>query len=223
MSLLRRTGTSRNNIEWYSSTNSSGQYLQRISTNRNDISFIQISSNGTYNLLNRISNGINDIQWKNTTFSFSGNLTKVGSLIQELLNCEYTTSWIMFTSERADRYHTMGGRRPTGMSYTKNTVSWQNNYNGTGISYNDNLTGYYFGFSTTTSDNADMIANELMKFNKFNYYNTDYNIIKNKQIWQHESIKYRDGSGVVRNGHVGLVQINRIMSFSKYYTTITFS
>ena len=72
MSLLRRTGTGRNNIDWYNaSSNSSGQYLQRISTNRNDISFINISSNGTYNILERYNNSRNSIRWNNTTFSFT--------------------------------------------------------------------------------------------------------------------------------------------------------
>ena len=70
MSLLRRTGTSRNNIEWYNTSNSSGNYLRRTNNGRNDISWLNISTSGTYNLLNRISNGINDIQWKNTIFSF---------------------------------------------------------------------------------------------------------------------------------------------------------
>ena len=72
MSILRRTGTGRNNIDWYNaSSNSSGKYLRRTSNGRNDISFLNISSNGTYNILNRNSTGRNDISWKNTSFSFT--------------------------------------------------------------------------------------------------------------------------------------------------------
>ena len=71
MSLLRRTGNNRNNIDWYNaSSNSSGKYLRRTGTSRNNISWLQVSTSGTYNLLNRTSNGRNNIQWKNTTFSF---------------------------------------------------------------------------------------------------------------------------------------------------------
>ena len=47
-----------------------GQYLRRTSTGRNDISFIQISSNGTYNILERYSTSRNSIRWNNVSFSF---------------------------------------------------------------------------------------------------------------------------------------------------------
>ena len=70
MSLLYRNGTGRNNIAWGGGTTTSGKYLRRTGTSRNSISFIQISSNGTWNILNRTSSGRNNIQWKNTTFNF---------------------------------------------------------------------------------------------------------------------------------------------------------
>ena len=71
MSLLRRTGNNRNNIDWYNaSSNSSGKYLRRTGTSRNNISWLQVSTSGTHNILNRTSNGRNNIQWKNTVFSF---------------------------------------------------------------------------------------------------------------------------------------------------------
>ena len=64
-----RTGTGRNNIEWGGGSTTSGQYLRRISTGRNDINYINISSNGTYNILERIDTSINSIRWNNLTFS----------------------------------------------------------------------------------------------------------------------------------------------------------
>ena len=70
MSLLRRTGTGRNNIAWGGSTSTAANYLRRTGTGRNNISYINISSNGTWNILNRTSTGRNNIAWQNTTFSF---------------------------------------------------------------------------------------------------------------------------------------------------------
>ena len=70
MSLLYRTGAGRNNIAWGGGTSSAATYLRRISTGRNDISYISISTSGTYNILNRTSTGRNNIAWQNTTFSF---------------------------------------------------------------------------------------------------------------------------------------------------------
>ena len=87
MSLLRRTGNNRNNIDWYNaSSNSSGKYFKRTGTSRNNVQWIQVSSNGTHNLLNRTSTGRNNISWKNTTFSFE----TYQSLAQEADSLKYT-------------------------------------------------------------------------------------------------------------------------------------
>ena len=87
MSLLRRTGNGRNNIDWFNaSSNSSGKYFKRTGTSRNNVQWINISSNGTHNLLNRTSSGRNNISWKNTTFSFE----TYQSLAQEADSLKYT-------------------------------------------------------------------------------------------------------------------------------------
>ena len=72
MSLLRRTGNGRNNIDWYNaSSNSSGKYFKRTGTSRNNVQWINISSNGTHNLLERYNTTRNGIRWDNITFNFS--------------------------------------------------------------------------------------------------------------------------------------------------------
>ena len=70
MSLLRRTGNGRNNIDWNGNNTTAGKYLRRTNTGINNISWLQISSNGTHNLLNRTGTGRTNILWKNTTFNF---------------------------------------------------------------------------------------------------------------------------------------------------------
>lgn len=71
MSWLRRTGTGRNNISWGGGSTTSGNYLRRTGTSRNSIQWLNISSNGTHNILERTNNtNRNSIRWINTTFTF---------------------------------------------------------------------------------------------------------------------------------------------------------
>ena len=70
MSYLYRNGTGRNNIVWGGGTTTSLNYLRRTGTSINSIQWYTISTSGTYNILNRISSGRNNIQWKNTVFNF---------------------------------------------------------------------------------------------------------------------------------------------------------
>ena len=81
MSLLYRTGAGRNSIAWGGGTTTSAYYLRRTGTSRNDISFINISSNGTYNILERYSTSRNDIRWNNIVFSFFTDLTGAPSML----------------------------------------------------------------------------------------------------------------------------------------------
>ena len=71
MSYLMRNGTGRNNIVWGGGTTTSANYLRRTGTSLNSISFINISSNGTYNILERYSTSRNSIRWNNIVFSFA--------------------------------------------------------------------------------------------------------------------------------------------------------
>ena len=97
MSLLYRNGTGRNNIAWGGSTSTAATYLRRTSTGRNDISYISISSNGTYNILNRTSTGRNNISWINTTFSLTQTEINCRNFISYLNNRSYVSS-IGFTA-----------------------------------------------------------------------------------------------------------------------------
>ena len=90
MSLLYRTGNGRNNIAWGGSTSTAATYLRRTSIGRNDISYINISSNGTYNILNRTGTGRNNISWINTIFNFGTNLSGY-PLYSRTLTDGYTT------------------------------------------------------------------------------------------------------------------------------------
>ena len=72
MSSLIRTGPGRNNIKWGGGKSTKAKYLRRTGTSRNSISWIDINSNGTYNVLERTSTGRNNIRWYNTQFSFIG-------------------------------------------------------------------------------------------------------------------------------------------------------
>ena len=84
-----RNGTGRNNIVYGGNNTTSGNYLRRTSTGRNDISFININNTSTtINALERISTGINDIRWNNLTFSFfSRNFCFILSFVFENLGC----------------------------------------------------------------------------------------------------------------------------------------
>ena len=72
MSYLIRTGTGRNNISYGGGKSTKAKYLRRTGTGRTNISWIDINSNGTYNVLERTGNSRNNIRWYNTQFSFVG-------------------------------------------------------------------------------------------------------------------------------------------------------
>ena len=58
MSLLYRNGTGRNNVAWGGSISTAANYLRRTGTGRNDITYLNISTSGTWNLLERTASGI---------------------------------------------------------------------------------------------------------------------------------------------------------------------
>lgn len=70
MSWLMRNGTGRNNIAWGGGNTTKANYLRRTASGRNDISFINVTSNGTHNLLERTDTGRNNIRWNNLAFNF---------------------------------------------------------------------------------------------------------------------------------------------------------
>ena len=81
MSYLIRTGNSRNNISGGGGTSTKAKYLRRTGTGRTSISWIDINSNSTVNVLERTSTGRNNIRWYNTSFSFAS-----WSTLRELLD-----------------------------------------------------------------------------------------------------------------------------------------
>ena len=153
MSLLRRTGTGRNNIDWYNaSSNSSGNYLRRTGTSRNNISWLNINSSGTYNLLNRTSNGRNNIQWKNTNFNFGGDLTKYKNLFNDTIaGATYNASW---GSANTSNYYYIGTINRNGYSNISKVHSYKNYDSATST-----IAIYYQGTST-----AQNVYNEIFKF-----------------------------------------------------------
>ena len=153
MSLLRRTGTGRNNIDWYNaSSNSSGKYLRRTSTGRNNISWLQVSTSGTYNILNRISSGRNNIQWKNTIFNFGGDLTKYKNLFSDKIgDATYHASW---GSANTSNYYWIGTINRNGYSNISKVYSYKNYDSATST-----IAIYYQGTST-----AQNVCNEIFKF-----------------------------------------------------------
>ena len=70
MSWLMRNGTGRNNIVWGGGNTTKANYLRRTANGRNDISFINVTSNGTHNILERYNTTRNGIRWNNLSFSF---------------------------------------------------------------------------------------------------------------------------------------------------------
>lgn len=70
MSWLMRTGTGRNNISFGGNGSTKGKYFKRTANGRNNVQWIDISSNGTHKLLERNGTGRNNIRWNNLTFSF---------------------------------------------------------------------------------------------------------------------------------------------------------
>ena len=153
MSILRRTGTGRNNIDWYNaSSNSSGNYLRRTGTSRNNISWLNISTSGTYNLLNRTSNGRNNIQWKNTVFSFVSGLQlySLTSKYSSTYNFTYNASYVDQTDSDYGSNYLFLKADPNG--YT--TTSRYNYYNRNAVAY-----VYLEIYSSNARGLADYIVN----------------------------------------------------------------
>ena len=123
MSLLYRNGTGRNNIAWGEGTTTSGNYLRRTGTSRNSISFIQISTNGTWNILNRTSSGRNNIQWKNTTFSFKK--ATIEGLFEPFLNAGVNGCYVYPVSYTERMRKSIGNWYNNG-SYIYFTQDYQN-------------------------------------------------------------------------------------------------
>ena len=153
MSLLRRTGNNRNNIDWYNaSSNSSGKYLRRTSTGRNNISWLQVSTSGTYNILNRTSSGRNNIQWKNTTFSFASGLQlySLTSNYSSTYNFTYNASYVDQSDSDYGSNYLFLKADPNG--YT--TTSRYNYYNRNAVAY-----VYLEIYSSNARGLADYIVN----------------------------------------------------------------
>ena len=174
MSLLRRTGNNRNNIDWYNaSSNSSGKYLKRTGTSRNNVAWLQVSSNGTWNLLNRTGTSRNSISWKNTTFSFIGDLTivdKYTSFYEMNFGTSVArTNWLYGDKEDGENILNEGMVDIISPTEIDNT-SWTRApvY----ISYNQvsDLGVSQFGFLYKTYENAEIGCKEMCKFNKISEY-----------------------------------------------------
>ena len=65
MSYLYRTGNGRNNIAFTNTANSSTKYLRRLGSGRTNINWYTIPAGSTYNILQRNGTGRNNILWSN--------------------------------------------------------------------------------------------------------------------------------------------------------------
>ena len=174
MSWLMRTGTGRTNISWGGGSTTSGNYLRRTADSRNSISYLQISSNGTYRLLERTASGRNNIRWNNLTFNFFTPYT-----IGELFNNGYLTSndnkgifnaqwyddgdreWLAIMLDRSNN--------PNG--YGTNAIYHDEHSSPRGVSYDWGGAGTINTFTvilaSDSASNADYVRRSIA--NKYNY------------------------------------------------------
>ena len=179
MSLLRRIGTSRNNIDWYNaSSNSSGKYLRRTSTGRNNISWLQVSTSGTYNILNRTSTGRNNIQWKNTVFNFGGDLTKYKNLFSDKIgDATYHAYW---GSANTSNYYYIGTINRNGYSNISRVYNYKDYDADTST-----IVIYYQGTST-----AQNVYNEIFKFKTITISG-----------WQNNGTSFSESGTIISGSH----------------------
>ena len=81
---LIRGGTTRNEIYWGGIGKVT--YLNRTASGRNDIRWYNVTSNGTWLLLQRVSSDRNGIAWNNVSFNFFTDLTGAPSITNGLLH-----------------------------------------------------------------------------------------------------------------------------------------
>ena len=72
MSYLYRTGNGRNNIAYTNTANSSTKYLRRLGSGRTNINWYTIPQGSTYNILQRNGTGRNNILWSNLKIASPG-------------------------------------------------------------------------------------------------------------------------------------------------------
>ena len=72
MSYLYRTGNGRNNIAFTNTANSSTKYLRRLGSGRTNINWYTIPAGSTYNILQRNGTGRNNILWANLKIANPG-------------------------------------------------------------------------------------------------------------------------------------------------------
>ena len=155
MSLLYRNGTGRNNVAWGGGTTTAATYLRRTSSGRNNISYINISTSGTHNLLNRTSTGRNNIAWKNTTFNFGTNLSG------------YSLYTRLYGLNKDTPYNISWGVSNTSNGYLCKTIN-RNGYSNISKAYG--YVDYDAALSTITiyyqKGSAQNVYNEILKSTK---------------------------------------------------------
>ena len=72
MSYLYRSGNGRNNIAYTNTANSSTKYLRRLGSGRTNINWYTIPAGSTYNILQRNGTGRNNILWANLKIASPG-------------------------------------------------------------------------------------------------------------------------------------------------------
>ena len=216
MSLLRRTGNNRNNIDWYNaSSNSSGKYFKRTGTSRNNVQWINISSNGTHNLLNRTSTGRNNISWKNTTFSFK---TEEEIMYEDVFfkplldnDCKLRVKRTPYNSDGSGRTARCDLIYNSNGYYSLSIISETN-----GTIHSGGLGGFYIICST--SDIAENISNHFNQYlRKSDYYiKTRYKI---QDTSQHEAYITKTGKLYYYRAYLSNTVVQMIISEKVSSTT----
>ena len=102
MSYLYRTGNGRNNIAFTNTANSSTKYLRRLGSGRTNINWYTIPAGSTYNILQRNGTGRNNVLWSNL------NIPKpVGEPTSSTnITSGIRLKWDQYTSSDGNRYGT---------------------------------------------------------------------------------------------------------------------
>ena len=167
MSWLRRTGNGRNNIAWGGGSTTTGNYLRRTGTSRNSIQWLNISSNGTYNILERTNNtNRNSIRWINTTFNFKSDYQiRVEEMFAPVIENGYTFHMIVTEgSGISDQYKSTECKlNDTGSSYTFTVIDYDTK---------TILTSAYgyFEIYTNSRDETQSLKSHFSKFIGDSYY-----------------------------------------------------
>ena len=119
MSYLYRTGNSRNNIAYTNTANSSTRYLRRLGSGRTNINWYTIPQGSTYNILQRNGTGRNNILWSNLKIASPSDPTTQSNISTQTYVTQRSWSVIFFVTNAigiAAIYSDSNGNSPANRS-----------------------------------------------------------------------------------------------------------